>query len=142
VQWPLYVSNLAHWRIATENKVLPASTLKMKRSLREILIDSHVALTTIAVLLLWSMDGAFWGLWPLLSRAAQWLLIAIAIRDIPYFSITTAERSIILISAMYFYAAIVSFLAASILSRWVYGVGPLRSLVACGNKLPHWRQDV
>jgi hypothetical protein len=114
----------------------------MKRSLREILIDSHVAATTIAVLFLWSMDGAFWGLWPLLSRAAQWLFTAGAILDVPYFSISVVERSMLLISAMYFYAAIVSFLAAWILSRWVYGVGPLRSLAAYGNKLPRWRQNV
>jgi hypothetical protein len=118
------------------------NSLKMKRSLRESLIDSHVGVTTIAVLFLWSMDGAFQALWLLLSRAAEWLFAAIAIFDIPYFSITAVERSILLISALYFYAAIVSFSAAWILSRWVYGVGPLRSLAVYGNKLPRWRQDV
>jgi hypothetical protein len=114
----------------------------MKRSLREILIASHVAATTIAALLLWFMDSIFRGLWPLLGRAVEWLFTAVAIFDIPYFSFTVVDRSILLISAYYFYAAIVSFSAAWIVSRWVYGVGPLRSLVAYGNKLTCWRQDV
>jgi hypothetical protein len=114
----------------------------MKRCLQEILIDSNVAATTIAVLLLWFMDSVFRGLWPLLGPAVEWLFTAVAIFDIPYFSFTVVERSMLLISAFYFYAAIVSFAAAWILSRWVYGVGPLRSLIAYGNKLPCWRQDV
>jgi hypothetical protein len=114
----------------------------MRRSLRETLIDSHVAATTIAVLLLWFMDSIFRGLWPLLGRAVEWLFTAVAIFDIPYFSFTVVDRSMLLISAYYFYAAIVSFSAAWIVSRWVYGVGPLRSLVAYGNKLTCWRQDV
>ena len=118
------------------------SSANTKRPLRDILVDSHVAVATIAVLLLWSMDGAFRALWPLLSRASQWLFTAIAILDIPYFSMTIADRSMLLFSAWYFYGAIVSFSAAWILSRWVYGVGPLGNLVGYGNRPPRWRQDV
>ena len=60
----------------------------MKRSLRQILDDSHIAAVTIAVLLLWSLDGAFQALWIPVSRAVGFLLTAVAILDIPYFSPT------------------------------------------------------
>jgi hypothetical protein len=109
----------------------------MKRSLSQVLADSHIAAVTIAVLLLWSLDGTFRALWIPVSRAVGFLFTAVAIFDIPYFSptLTFADR-LMLISTFYFlYSAIVSLLAAWLLSRWVYGVGPIRSLVVCRSKL-------
>lgn len=109
----------------------------MNRSLRQVLADSHVAAVTVAVLLLWSLDGAFRALWVPVSRAVEFLFTALAILDIPYFSRTlTAVDRWRLISAFYFlYSPIVSFPAAWLLSRWVYGIGPIRSLVMCCSKL-------
>ena len=60
----------------------------MNRSLRQVLADSHIAAATIAVLLLWSIDGAFRALWIPVSRAVEFLFTAVAIFDIPYFSPT------------------------------------------------------
>jgi hypothetical protein len=109
----------------------------MNRSLRQVLADSHVAAVTVAVLLLWSLDGAFRAVWIPVSRAVEFLFTALAIFDIPYFprTLTAADR-LTLMSAFYFlYSAIASLSAAWFLSRWVYGVGPIRSLVMCCSKL-------
>ena len=51
----------------------------MKPSLREMLADSHTATVAIAVLLLWSLDGAFRALWSPVFRAVSYLLTAAAI---------------------------------------------------------------
>jgi hypothetical protein len=102
----------------------------MKRSLRQILADSHIAAVTIAVLLLWSLDGAFHALWESVSRVLSFLGTAVAIFDIPYFAptLTFEDRVSLVTASAYLYEAMVSFSAAWILSRWVYGVGPVRSL--------------
>ena len=102
----------------------------MKRSLRQILDDYHIAAVTIAVLLLWSLDGAFQALWIPVSRAVGFLFTAVAILDIPYFSptLTLADRFMLATAFAYLYLAVVSFSAAWLLSRWVYGTGPIRSL--------------
>jgi hypothetical protein len=102
----------------------------MKLSLRQILADSHIAPVTIAVLLLWSFEGAFRALWEPLSRVVGFLSTAIAIFDIPYFSPTPTltDRIMLMTALVYLYNAVVSLSAAWFLSRWVYGVGPVRSL--------------
>jgi hypothetical protein len=102
----------------------------INRSLRQILADSHVAAATIAVLLLWSLDAAFLALWEPVSRVLGFLFTAVAILDVPYYSpsVTTLDRLMLITMSAYSYSAAASFLAAWLLSRWVYGVGPLRSL--------------
>jgi hypothetical protein len=108
-----------------------------KRALRQVLTDSQVAAVSIALLLLWSLDAVFRGLWDPAYRLGAFLLTAIAIWNIPYLSpgVTAADR-FMLISAFYFlYSAIACLAAAWLLSRWVYGTGPLRSLIVCGSKL-------
>lgn len=102
----------------------------MKRPFRQILADSDIAAVTIAVLLLWSLDGTFRALWGPVSRAVGFLFTAVAIFDIPYFSptLTLADRFMFVTASAYLYGAVVSFTAAWLLSRWVYGVGPVRSL--------------
>ncbi len=108
----------------------------MKRSLRQVLADSHIAAVTIVVLLLWSLDDAFRALWDPFFRAISFLSTAVAIFDIPSFSrtFTTADRLSLITVGAYLYWALVTFFAAWILSRWVYGMGPLRSLTSrCTN---------
>jgi hypothetical protein len=102
----------------------------MKHRLRQTLADSHVAAVTIAVLMLCSLDGAFRALWEPVSRVLGFLFTAVAILDIPYFSrsLTLADRSMLIMASTYAYSAVASFLAACLVSRWVYGVGPIRVL--------------
>ena len=109
----------------------------MNRSLRQVLADFHIAAVTIAVLVLYSLDGAFRALWIPVSRAIGFLFTAIAILDIPYLSptLTVADRMMLISAIDSLYSAIVSLSAAWLLSRWVYGVGPIRALAACSGKL-------
>ena len=102
----------------------------VKPSLREILADSHVSAVAIAVLLFRSLDYAFWALWDLLSRAAGFLFKAVAILDIPYFSrtLTGADRFRLFTTYSYLFSSFVYLASAGILSHWVYGTGPFRSL--------------
>jgi hypothetical protein len=109
----------------------------VRRSLRRVLADSHVAAVAIALLLLGALNGAFWTLWDPSYRIGRFLFTAVAIWDVPYFSTKpTAIDRLMLISTFYFlYSALLSFLAAWLLSRWVYGVGPIRSLAVCCSEL-------
>ena len=115
----------------------------MKRSLRVTLAESHVAAVTIAVLLLWSLDGAFRALWDPAFSAVRFLFTAVAIFDIPYFSptFTMVDQLMLVTTLSYLYSAIVSFSAAWLLSRWVYGAGPLRTLTSYRSQLTG-RHDV
>ena len=109
----------------------------MERSLRETLAESHIAAVAIAVLLLWSLDEAFRGLWVPVSHAVGYLLTAVAILDIPYFSptLTIADRLMLITTFSYLYDAIIALSAAWVQSRWVYGAGPLRTLNSYRSKL-------
>lgn len=98
--------------------------------LRKVLADSHVASVAIAVLLFWSLDSAFWALRSPLFRGFDFIITALAIRDIPYFSwtSTTADELTTFIPLAFLFESLACFAAAALLSRWVYGVGPFRSL--------------
>ena len=114
----------------------------MRPSLRAMLAESHTATVAIALLVLWSLDGLFQALWPLLWRVGSYLFTAVAIFDIPYLSPTLSftDRAMLVIAAAYLYMAIACFSAAWLLSHWVFGVGPFRHLVIYGSKLSG-RQD-
>jgi hypothetical protein len=107
----------------------------MRHSLRQTLADSHVAAVTIAVLILWSLDGAFRAAWEPVSHMLAFLFTAVAILDIPYFPrmLTPAGRSMLIMAATYLYGAVVSFAAAWLLSQWVYKAGPIRLLATYYN---------
>lgn len=102
----------------------------MKPSLREILAESHVAAVTIVALLFWSLDWGFRGLWDPFLRVADFVITAVAILGIPYFSktLTVVDRLLLIETFYYLFSAFACVAAAWLLSRWVYGVGPLRSL--------------
>jgi hypothetical protein len=106
-------------------------------ALRQTLADSYIAAVTIAVLVLWALGSICRGLWESLHDYGAFVLEAIAIWGIPYISPKpTLTRQLMLIFTVYFlYSAIVCVSAASLLSRWVYGMGPLRSLAACRTRL-------
>jgi hypothetical protein len=115
----------------------------MKSRLRQVLADSHVAAIAVAVLLFAALNGICRGLWDPLYRFGGFVVTGIAIWDIPYIpSIpTAADRLMLLTVAHYLYSAFACILGALLLSRWVYGMGPLRSLNACRNELIR-RRDV
>ena len=109
----------------------------VKYSLRKILADSHVAAIAIAVLLFWSLDSAFRALLFPLFRAVTFLFTAVAILDIPYFSrtLTFIDSVTLLVTFSNLFSSLVCLTAAGLLSRWVYGLGPLRSLTIYRTKL-------
>ena len=109
----------------------------MKPSFRQILADSHVSAIAIAVLLFWSLDSAFWALWGPISRVASFLFTAVAILDIPYVShnLTLVDRFLWFTTLLHFFDSLVYLAAAELLSYWVYGIGPLRSLATYRTKL-------
>jgi hypothetical protein len=65
------------------------------------------------------------------------LLEAVAILDIPHFSreFNIADRFTLITTIPYLFSALTSLAAAWFLSRWVYGVGPLRVLTAYRTEL-------
>ena len=102
----------------------------MKLSFREALADSHVSAVAIALLLFRSLSwvvGAF--SWPFL-RLVDFLATAVAIRHVPFISpkLDVADRYMLVNACFFFLNAAIALVAALILSRWVYGEGPLRSL--------------
>jgi hypothetical protein len=112
---------------------MPTSGENVKPSLRGMLADSDVAAVAIAVLLFWSLHSACWSLLGLsgpLSRAAEFSITAVAIHGIPYSSRTLDVTDLFTFfnTFAYLFYSLAYMAAAWLLSRWVYGVGPLRSL--------------
>jgi hypothetical protein len=106
------------------------SNQSARPSLRQVLTDSHVAAITIALLLIFSLESIIYALEKPLIGVGSFLLRAVAILDIPYFSsnFDALDRLTAINSAAFLYSAIVYGLAAVFLSHWVFGVGPIRSL--------------
>ncbi len=109
---------------------MPSSGETVNPSLRKILADSHVSAIAVAVLLFRSLDSAFWALWGPLSPVGNFLFKAVAILDIPYSprTFTITNRFTLFITFSYLFNSFVYMVAAGLLSRWVYGTGPIRSL--------------
>jgi hypothetical protein len=109
----------------------------VKPSLRETVANTHIAAVTIAVLLLWSIDDEFHVLWEPIERMATFLFTSVAILDIPYHSPAPSMVAQIsfLTTGLYMLSALTSFISAWLLSHWVYGVGPIRSLTQTCNQL-------
>lgn len=97
--------------------------------LRNILAESHISAIAIAVLLLWSISSAFLALGRPFMAVVDYVVIAVAILGIPFSGpITLADKVMLFITGQYLLSASISFAGACVLSRWVYGMGPLRSL--------------
>ena len=93
---------------------------------RGVLVRSHVGAVTIVFLLLGAVGAALQGLSLHAVHAADFVLTAVAIRGLPL--ISAGDRMEAVIAAIYIYDAAIGIVAAWLLSRWVYGVGPLRAL--------------
>jgi hypothetical protein len=113
----------------------------MKPSVRQVLADSHVAAIAIVLLLLWPIEPVFSTLWQPVYSLGTFLATAVAIRGVTsgsllanaYDRLTFGTASIVLFEAS---SAVT---AAWLLSRWVYGEGPLPSLSKYRGRLP-WRR--
>lgn len=103
----------------------------VQTSLRQALIDSYVAAVAIAVLLVWALDLGFRALWGPIRQAADFLFNAIAIFGVPYFDLSKWDRMMLLISGLYLLQSILSLAVAWVLSIWIYGRGPIKSLMVC-----------
>jgi hypothetical protein len=115
----------------------------MRGSLRKALIDSHVAAVTIAVLLFSSLSAAFMALWGPVD-VALYLLAAEAaekpsLADLNLDYVTSRMLSEALdnlpVTLSLLISALACILAAWLLSRWTFGVGPLRALASYRDKL-------
>jgi hypothetical protein len=110
----------------------------MMQDIRRLLSDSHIAAVTIAVLLLWSMNDAFYALWTPTARVSAYLFQAVATMDFTTDSskATNMTQNAMLISAGFsMYVAGVTLIAAIVLSQWVYGTGPFHALNRCRKSL-------
>lgn len=107
---------------------MASSSTAASGRLREALTESHIAAVAVAVLLFWSLSLVLWGLWAPLYRVGGFLLMAVAILHIPYDSFTGADRDMLLTTCLYFLYALAYLIAAWVLSRWVYELGPVASL--------------
>jgi hypothetical protein len=105
----------------------------VRPTLRKALADSHIAAVTIVVLLIWSVDSGVRAIAPPILSVFGFLVTMVAIRDIPYgFGIFSSGSWLSQVPAFtHFLDAVVRLTAAWVLSRWVYKVGPCRSLIEC-----------
>jgi hypothetical protein len=109
----------------------------MKPSLRKILGDSHIAAIAIAVLLFWSLGAVMQGLVGPLSGAALFIVTAISVRGMPYSGgLDFANRYMLVVTCFSLFSALFTLGAAWLLSKWVYGEGPLRGLSRYRAQLP------
>lgn len=109
----------------------------MPAPLRKVLIDSHVASVTIAVLIYWSVGAGFFALWYPFYHLGSFLITAILIRDIPYMPHTPDLPTLqnLLNSLFHLFSALTCIAAACLLSRWTYGTGVLRAFGSYRDKL-------
>jgi len=110
---------------------MPVSGGCLRPSLREILNNFHIAAIAIATLLLWSLQWTVQALWKPFVEVGDFLVTAVAILGIPYAS-PRPNRLDLTVTLSYLFKAIISVVAARLLSRWAYGVGPVRGLSKYG----------
>jgi hypothetical protein len=112
----------------------------VKPSRREVLINSNVPAIAVAVLLFWSLNWGFQALCSAFLRATDFLVTAVAILGIPYSS-PGAYRYVVITTLSFLFYAFVALAGAWLLSRSVYGTGPLRSLSKCRTTLARRHRD-
>jgi hypothetical protein len=112
----------------------------MKPSVRQVLADSHIAAIAILLLLLWPIEPVLRTLWLPLDNLGSFLATAVAIRGVPSSSLLASpyDRLTFGAASIVIFEAVSSVTAAWLLSSWVYGEGPLRSLSKYRGRLP-WR---
>lgn len=115
----------------------------MQSSLRKVLIDSHVAAVTIAILIfsalgaaLMALLGVFFAiLYTLSTEANDWPGFAHLDRDNAIRYIVTPVLSNLSTTLSILVEALACLFTAYLFSRWIYGMGPMRILSSYRNKL-------
>jgi hypothetical protein len=107
------------------------------------LADSYIAAIAIAVLLIWSLDSGVRAIGPPILSTVDFLVTMVAIRGIPFGSGTFSLVYLIsqIPTLTHFLDAVVTLSAAWVLSRWVYKMGPCRSLIECRARLARRNHD-
>jgi hypothetical protein len=100
----------------------------VKPALREILARSHVGAVAIVVLLILSSISLVRAISTPLPDVADYVATAVAILGVPARGFTRADRMTLIAAAGFLIDGWIAFAAAWLLSWWVYGVGPFRSL--------------
>jgi hypothetical protein len=109
-------------------------------SIQGMLRGSHVAAVAIALLFFWSVDSAYQALWNPIFLSGKFLFEVIKLWQVPYLPPYRKAISSMVWSVPFGLAGCLIALAmAWFLSRWVYGVGPLRGLRQAGNKFGEGR---
>jgi hypothetical protein len=113
----------------------------MKPSLRQVLADSHVSAVAIAILLIWSFDSVLNAFWDPFLNAFSFLVTAVAILGLPYIppQLSFSQRLMLITSCGSLFNAFSCLAAAWLLSRWVYGMGPVCSLKTYRERLARRR---
>ena len=106
----------------------------MSRSFRQILTESRIPAVTIAVLIVWALDSGVRALKAPLFGIIDFVINVAAIGGTPYGSGRFFWGPWIR-PLSYAFTAIFYLGAAWILSRWVFGIRPFRSLRECCAKL-------
>ncbi len=105
----------------------------MERFLRKTIADAHIAAVAIAVLLVWSLGSGIAALARPLLLVPGFVIDVLVIHSV---SFNWFVGGFVLIPTLQgLLSAVTSFGAAWLLSRWVYGVGPFRSLIECRTRL-------
>jgi hypothetical protein len=109
---------------------MPSEGQSVKASLRGTLAESNVSAVAIAVLLFWSLHWGILALKGPVFSALDWIVTAIAIGGIPFrdHGFTFSDRIFLATTFAYLFYSLLSFTAAWLLSRWIFGAGPFRSL--------------
>lgn len=102
----------------------------LKTSLCRTLATSRVGAVAIAVLLFDALLNAFYALWGPLSALLAYLIDAILILRLPFHppGFTFQERMLLTTALFHSINSVIAICAGSLLSRWVYGAGPIRAL--------------
>ena len=103
----------------------------MKVPLRQLLGDSHIAAVAIAVLLLRSFELGVRSLGQPLFLLGGFFVNVVAVRDIPSGTFTLGQWLTLMPDLLSFVGSCITFGAAWLLSRWVFGMSPFRSLTDC-----------
>lgn len=111
------------------------SETRASNSLRRMIAESHIAAVAIAFLLIWSLHSAFQALWIPLSNLLEVLGTAVAILGIPYSTDLFRGTYDVIVFGTYAASALIDLAAAYVIARVIYGTGPMRCLVATGNKI-------
>lgn len=108
----------------------------MLASLRKTLVDAHVAAVTVAALLSVSI-GAFYDAADHVLRAVVLFIQLDASHRLYDYSYQLAQQDsyMLPVTLCFLASALVTLLCAWLVSRWAYGVGPLRSLAPFHEKL-------